>query len=144
MQTISINFHTSLRVRADEIFVGIDAAIPCGLIINELVTNALKHAFSAQLLSGERKPGSCEICIDVRADGPVISLSVSDNGAGLPEGFDWRQPTSLGLRLVNILACNQLRGTIGVKTDRGTTFTITFAEPRTKKSVAPEKKNSPP
>jgi PAS domain S-box-containing protein len=142
MQTISINFHTSLRVRADEIFVGIDAAIPCGLIINELVTNALKHAFSAQLLSGEKKPGSCEICIDVRADGPVMSLSVSDNGTGLPEGFNWKQPTSLGLRLVNILACNQLRGTIDVKTDRGTTFTITFSEPRTKKSAAPVQKTA--
>jgi two-component sensor histidine kinase len=102
------------------------------LIINELVTNALKYAFPPAFLRDAAAPASCEITIGIRMEGTLISLTVGDNGMGLPEGFDWRKAKSLGLRLVNILACNQLRGTIGVETSGGTTFTITFTELQTK------------
>ncbi len=133
METIGINTNRSLQVHADEVFVGIDTAIPCGLIINELVTNALKYAFPASFMSAAEHPHTCEICIGIRADGPSIVLSVSDNGIGLPEGFDWKKAKSLGLRLVNILSRNQLRGTIDVNTCGGTAFSITFCEPPAKK-----------
>ncbi len=133
METIGISANRSLKVHADDIFVGIDRAIPCGLIINELVTNALKYAFPASFLSSAEAPQACEIHIGIRSDGPSIVLSVSDNGIGLPEGYDWKRAKSLGLRLVNILSCNQLRGTIDVDTRRGTAFSITFCEPSAKK-----------
>jgi PAS domain S-box-containing protein len=134
MQTIGMNVNTLLMVDADDVHVGIDAAIPCGLIINELVTNALKYAFPPAAPEPGRTPGPCEIHIGIRSDGPSIALSVSDNGIGLPEGFDWKKAKSLGLRLVNILACNQLRGTIDVDTSAGTKFLIRFCEPPSKKS----------
>jgi two-component sensor histidine kinase len=132
METIGINFNTQLQVHADDISVGIDTAIPCGLIINELVTNALKYAFPPAFVTGPSAPPVCEIHIGIHLNGPSILLSVSDNGVGLPEGFDWKKARSLGLRLVNILACNQLRGTIEVGTGVGTTFTIAFCEPQSK------------
>jgi PAS domain S-box-containing protein len=132
MQTIGINFNTVLQVHADDVFVGIDTAIPCGLIINELVTNALKYAFPPALRTAVDTPGACEIHIRICAEGPLISLSVSDNGIGLPEHFDWKRAKSLGLRLVNILSSNQLRGTIDVSRDGGTSFSITFCEPHAK------------
>ncbi len=128
MQTIGITYNTSLEVQAEDIFVGIDAAIPCGLIINELVTNALKYAFPPDA----RVRRDCAIRIGISAEGRAIRLTVSDNGIGLPEGFDWKHARSLGLRLVNILASTQLRGTIDVDTANGTTFSIAFCEPQSR------------
>lgn len=128
METIGINAGRSLHLCLDDIFVGIDAAIPCGLIVNELVTNALKHAFPPSLLSVAKNSRVCEIRIGVRSVGASIVLSVCDNGIGLPEAFDWKNAKTLGLRLVNILSVNQLRGTIDVNTKNGTAFSVTFSE----------------
>jgi two-component sensor histidine kinase len=99
-------------------------AIPCGLIINELVSNSLKHAFPAG------REG--EIRIELRADdeGKCI-LMVSDNGVSFPEGLDFRDAGTLGLQLVNTLV-SQLEGTIELDRSRGMAFKITFAEPRSK------------
>jgi PAS domain S-box-containing protein len=110
----------TVKITAAEMFLGIDTAIPCGLIVNELVSNSLKHAFPTA------KSG--EICIDLHAntDGTIV-LIVSDNGVGLPRDFDFRTTESLGLQLVNILV-DQLNGTIAHTNINGTTFTITFAE----------------
>ncbi len=104
-----------------DVRLGIDTAIPCGLMINELVSNALKHAFP------EQRPG--EIRIEVRAerDGGFL-LRVSDDGVGLPEGLDYRNTSSLGLRLVNTLAA-QLEGTLSCTTGPGTAFELRFREP---------------
>jgi PAS domain S-box-containing protein len=97
----------------------IDTAIPCGLIINELVTNSLKYAF--------RNSGTGEICIGLTwSDGRYV-LTVSDNGVGLPPGLDFRNTTSLGLQLVNTLVY-QLEGTIELDSSRGTAFKIVFSE----------------
>lgn len=110
-----------LHTDIEGIRLGIDTAIPCGLIINELVTNALKHAFPLQGTRGD-------IWIGLRPAGPQsYVLTVRDNGMGLPADFDWRRSKSLGLKLVMDLA-KQLDGTVEVQVNSGTTFTIAFKE----------------
>ncbi|HZS04520.1 MAG TPA: histidine kinase dimerization/phosphoacceptor domain -containing protein [Blastocatellia bacterium] len=84
------------RVEVDEVELGVDTAIPCGLLVNEMVSNALKHAFP------EGRSG--EIRVELRAQGDGLLLRVSDDGVGLPEGLDFREADSLGLQLVNALA----------------------------------------
>ncbi len=96
----------------------IDRAIPCGLIINELVSNALKYAFPAG-----RKG---EITIRLRCgDDGRIQLTVADNGIGLPPGLDFRDTETLGLQLVNMLT-KQLNGEITLLLKEGAAFTIRF------------------
>ncbi len=100
----------------------IDTAIPCGLIINELVSNSLKHAFP-----GKNKG---EISVKLHSTGNKgYSLKVSDNGTGFPKGVNFRQTKSLGLQLVTVLV-DQLGGTIKMVKRKGTTFYITFKEYR--------------
>tara|TARA_B100000315_G_scaffold10371_1_gene9999 strand:- start:310 stop:3903 length:3594 start_codon:yes stop_codon:yes gene_type:complete len=106
-----------LQVDVDRILMGVDTAIPCGLIINELVSNALKHAFLEGVAG--------EISVSVREEGDEYTLVVKDNGVGLPEGLDIRQTTTLGLTIVNALA-QQIRGAIDLSSDGGSEIKITF------------------
>jgi two-component sensor histidine kinase len=99
------------------IYLDMERAIPCGLILNELFTNAAKHAFPPG------RPG--EVGAEVDALGDRIRLRIWDNGRGLPEGFDLQQSNSLGLRLVRILA-QRLKAEIRVETYEGAAFTLTF------------------
>lgn len=102
--------------------LAIDTAIPCGLIINELVSNSLKHAFPDH--------GSGEICITFQeSESGQLSLTISDNGIGLPSNLDFRNTKSLGLQLVCRLT-NQLEGTIELSRNPGTEFKIAFACPK--------------
>ncbi|HUU28812.1 MAG TPA: PAS domain S-box protein [archaeon] len=110
----------NLSVRVEDVSLAIESAIPCGLIINELVTNALKHAFP----SGKEGEIRVELC---KKDGGGLTLVVSDSGIGLPPDFDFQKPPSLGLRLVKMLT-SQLMGTIELDRSSGTTFKITFEE----------------
>lgn len=111
----------SLEVAADGIFLSIGTAITCGLIINELVSNGLKHAF-AQGQEGR-------IRVEVRSGGESqYTLDVADNGRGLPPGLDHRASKSLGLRLVTRLAEQQLHGRLDVETGNGTRFRIDFED----------------
>jgi PAS domain S-box-containing protein len=114
----------TLKINADDVSLGIDTAIPCGLIINELVSNSVKHAFPAGKARGDRES---EIRIDLHADDSKLTLTVSDNGVGLPGDLDFRNTESLGLHLVNTLT-RQLEGTIELDRSGGTAFEITFAE----------------
>ena len=100
-------------------FLGIDIGIPCGLIINELVSNSLKHAFPM----GRRG----EICITLHLDTEKgkYTLIVRDNGIGFPEDLDFRNTETLGLQLVCGLV-DQLEGTIELDRSRGTAFTVAF------------------
>ncbi len=102
---------------AGDVKVDINNAIPIGLIINELVSNSLKHAFP----EGEKG----DLAITIRQDESTIVMTVHDSGPGIPENFDWRNAKSLGLRLV-ISLVDQLNGTIGLDRPGGTTFTITI------------------
>lgn len=108
-----------LKVTVESISIGIDAAIPCGLIINELVSNSLKHAFPGD------KNGEIEISMSSTGN-DMIELLVRDNGIGIPEGIDFRKTESLGLHIVNILVENQLHGEITMNRNKGTEFRIRF------------------
>jgi len=101
----------------DPISVEVDRAIPCGLIVNELLTNAVKHAFA----SGSRGV----IGIGLERIGDQIQLRVWDNGRGLPPELDLLTAPSLGLRLVRILA-QQLRAEVTMESRGGAVFTLTF------------------
>jgi PAS domain S-box-containing protein len=115
-----------LNLNVEDIYLGIDAAIPCGLIINELVSNSLKHAFPAGSKSSEG-----EIKIEfLRDDNNKFELTVSDNGVGFPRDVDFQQTESLGLQLVRILT-DQLSGSIELHRSSGTKFIITFTENKT-------------
>jgi two-component sensor histidine kinase len=114
-----------LKIEADNVLLGIDKSVPCGLIINELVSNSLKHAFSGG------KNGEIRIVVRSEKDNTGDSSSllydivISDNGIGLPKDFDYQKTDSLGLRLVSALT-KQIDGNIEVDTSGGTAFRITF------------------
>ncbi len=111
-----------LSVDVPEREMDIDALIPCGLIINELVSNAFKYAF----LTGSG--GSLHVGISPMAEG-LTELVVRDNGPGLPPEIDILKTRSLGLRLVNSLV-NQLKGELVINRKGGTEFRILFSERR--------------
>jgi PAS domain S-box-containing protein len=99
----------------------IDTAIPCGLIINELFTNAIKHGFP------DNKSGFIKIEL-TNQDDNEICISISDNGKGIPEGLDFKNSKSYGLEAVVMLAELQLGGSIILNSKKGTEFKVTFKE----------------
>ncbi len=107
----------SLRMNIEEIYLDVEQAIPCGLIINELICNSLKYAFP------QGKEG--EIYISFYSDNNRITMIVSDNGVGIPKELNWQSADSLGLKLVNALT-EQLEGTLELNRDIGTEFKLTF------------------
>jgi two-component sensor histidine kinase len=117
----------ALKIDTGEVSLGIDSAVPCGLIISELVSNSLKHAFPA------RKKGQIRIEFHSDKDNH-FTLIDSDNGVGLPKAMDFQKAESLGLQLVNMLT-GQLGGAIELDRSDGTTFKITFAETQEGKDV---------
>ena len=108
-----------LAVDVEDVFLTVDTAIPCGLIINELVTNALKYAFRG------RERGRVDIRL--AREGENHRLTIADDGIGLPGNIDPETAESLGLQLVNTLT-RQLGGTLTVTRSGGTQFTVTFIE----------------
>ena len=110
----------TLKVQVDQVHLSIDHAIPCGLIINELVSNSLKHAFP----NGQ----GGQVRLECRADGGRVELLVADNGVGLPSQFDVHNPATLGLSLVHKLV-QQLDGNLQLDNHGGTAFVITFSVP---------------
>lgn len=108
-----------LKLELDPLSLSVDRAVPCGLILNELASNALKHAF----------PGRAEgrVTVSSRTRDGHLSLSVSDDGVGLPSELDWRQAPSLGLQLVQMLS-RQLDASVEVRRSDGggTEFELRF------------------
>jgi two-component sensor histidine kinase len=142
----------ALTVNAHDTYLGIDNAVPCGLIINELVSNALKHAFSPSkdrspddvaacpggqpvpwpggqdglAGPGAREDKENEIHVELCCDqDDRLTLIVADNGVGFPPDLDFRNTQSLGMQLINTLV-NQLRGTVELVSNGGVQFKITF------------------
>ncbi len=109
----------SFELKSDSIQLSIDTAIPCGLIINELINNSLKYAFP------EGHQGKIEINISRAGEG--IILEIRDNGTGIPETFDISSSDSLGLQLVETLI-RQISGTVELDVTSGTKFIIKFKE----------------
>ena len=117
------DIHTS--VSAAGVAMDLESAVPCGLLITELVTNAFKYAFPTG-----RPPeagGSKIIAVSAAWDGAAYTLTVADNGVGLPIGMDWANSKTLGLLLVKMLGQHQLQGRIEVDRTGGTTFRLRFA-----------------
>jgi len=111
----SVGFHESIP----EIDLNIDIAIPCGLIINELVSNSLKYAFQ------EKHVGTISISL-IELDDSNIELIVADDGIGIPSKIDIKNSPTLGLQLVTTLIEDQLQGTFKVNNTNGTEFQIRF------------------
>jgi PAS domain S-box-containing protein len=111
-----------LTSTVEPVFLSIDAAIPCGLLVNELISNALRHAFPPG------RAGHLWVTLRREVDGQ-LRLTVGDDGVGLPEGIDFRTTSSFGLRLVGLLA-QQLRATMTLARHPGTSVTLTFVKPR--------------
>lgn len=113
----SINF----KVDAENALLDVEIAMPCGLILNELLTNSLKYAFA------ENSTEQPMINISLKKENQEIEIIVSDNGIGLPENFDWENTESLGLKLVNFWVKYQLAGSINLNLERGTKYIIKFS-----------------
>jgi len=109
----------SLELDIDEIYLGIRTALPCSLIISELVSNCLKHAFAGD------GPKYIKVSLSRLTDGKY-RLVVADNGQGFSPDFDYRNLESLGLRLVSNLTELQLHGRMELRTEHGTEFRIDF------------------
>jgi len=120
-QSYQINSdHIQLKMDLEDISLNIHTAIPCGLILNELVSNSLKHAFPAG------KGGEIEVSLHRTPDNNFL-LRIKDNGRGFPEGLDFRNTETLGMQLVTMLV-NQLDGSIELERKEGTTYRIIFGE----------------
>ncbi|MEQ8961149.1 MAG: PAS domain S-box protein, partial [Coleofasciculus sp. C2-GNP5-27] len=115
---------SSSRVRisyqVEDIALAIDTAIPCGLILNEFVSNSIKYSFP------ENQKGEIKIKFQRNLENNSLILLVQDNGVGIPKSFDIETTTSLGLTLVLGLV-DQIDGTLDLNCDSGTEFTITFS-----------------
>ena len=112
----------SLKIDENDVSLGLDSAIICGLIINELVTNSLKYAFQGNM------EGEIRIGIELIGDDEV-EIQVGDNGVGMPDNFDIKNSDTLGLQIVTALAEQQLNGRVDLATENGTQYRIRFKEP---------------
>jgi two-component sensor histidine kinase len=125
--TFGIGVNILTQVDASPVTMTLDTAIPCGMIVTELVTNAFKYAFP------ESRPRSdnnaCQIRVSLSRQSDIYSLTVSDNGMGLPSSLDWRSTPTLGLLLVRMLGQHQLGGHIELDSSNGVLFTVTFSVP---------------
>lgn len=127
------NERIRINMELEKVFLEMDTAVPLGIIVNELVSNSLKHAFPASI------EGEIRISLFKSDDGKVKSkksglkevneqqfiLVIADSGKGIPENLDFKNTDSLGLQLVNILV-EQIEGSIELKGDCGTEFRIMF------------------
>ena len=110
-----------VEISGDKLCLDMDTAMPCGLLINEVVSNSYKYAF----------PGESRgtIKVEMMRDGKKAGLRISDDGIGLPPGFQVETSESLGMQLIQALT-SQLDGELKVSTTKGTTFEVTFTYPR--------------
>lgn len=121
----------ALNIDMDNFAFEVDTAIPLGLLVNELLTNSLKHAFP----DGRR--GEIHVTLrKMETDGSYnYELTVSDNGVGIPEDLDVTKTRSLGLQLIKTLTEHQLQGVLDLDRTNGTTFHISFKELKYKKRI---------
>lgn len=106
------------EIHSEEVFLAVDQAIPCALVVNEILSNAYKHAFAG------RKKGTIDISIVHEKD--TISITIHDDGIGLPENLDISRTNSLGLKLIRTLVQHQLKGSLSFKNRKGTEVNVEF------------------
>ena len=110
-----------MKVYVENIFLSLDTITPCGMIISELLSNSMKYAF----------PGGTKGRITIQChltDDGEVQLRISDNGVGLPQGFNFKNTKSLGFKLICKLVEDQLKGSIELQREKGTNFLIKFRE----------------
>jgi len=117
-QTYSVTNRVKLTTDINGIPIRIDQANPIGLVINELISNSLKYAFPDE--------SKGEITVSMKKLDKELELIVMDDGVGISDGFDWKNSSSLGLKIVRTLVENQLDGSIDMESKNGTKFTIKF------------------
>jgi len=115
----------TINVAPNNVLLDVDLAIPCGMVVNELVTNSLKYAFP------DNRKG--QISISLKEDDKGLELVVSDDGVGIPEGINPASTATLGIKLVTNLVQDQLGGEMELDRTHGTTFKITFRRAKEEK-----------
>lgn len=122
------------RIEAQGVELPLDMAVPCGMIVSELVTNALKYAFPADWrpVSAEKR----QIFVQLACLNETFTLSVEDNGGGLPDTFDWNSANTLGLILTKMLGEHQLGGHFTLIKSPGVRFTLSFPSSQKRKANA--------
>ena len=127
----------NLDIEASDVTLGIDMAVPCGLMVNELLSNALKHAFPPSppgaTTKGQKRP---EIHVGLCSDQDTFTLTVRDNGVGFPPDLDFQKAESMGLRLV-VMLTKQLKGSVELDRSAGTTVKIVFGAQGARKEPIP-------
>jgi two-component sensor histidine kinase len=135
IQSLVLNLFYSYNIQEDQIkpileieniHLNMETAVPCGLIISELISNSLKYAFPNEMKG--------EIIVSLKSDKDNYQLCISDNGIGLPESIGFDDLETLGLLLVNILT-EQIDGKIAIRRDQGTQYKITFKEQKYKERL---------
>lgn len=129
LQAYPHNKNLQLKFNVSNILLGIDTAIPCGLIVNEILSNSLKYAFPDDCFGSEK---SCEIFIEFSIEKNSYKLLISDNGIGLPPNIEEIKSKSLGLLLVEILV-TQLKGKMKMYGNKGTRYEIEMEKEKEKK-----------
>ncbi len=122
------SFCQRANINIEDISIGIDTAIPCGLVVNELMSNSLKYAFP------DNRDGEIKISVHL-FDSGGIELMFSDNGIGIPKDIDYRNTKSIGLRLIFKLTEHQLGGKVELDRSRGAAFRIRFKEVEYRKRI---------
>jgi PAS domain S-box-containing protein len=129
---IAQSFGTGLAVKtvvdAHGVLLDIPRATPAGLIVNELVTNSFKYAFTTSSDSPPLQNSPLTISVLLTKNNGMYEMIIRDNGIGLPPGFDLATTRTLGLKLVNFLARHQLRAEVSISREHGTEFTFRFDE----------------
>ena len=117
------------RIEMGDVTMPIETAIPCGLVITEIITNSLKYAFPKTFSCKEIRGESCSITLTLRREESNYLLNIADNGIGMKEGTEVPVTRSLGLYLIKLIVQYQLRGNLEICTDKGTSYTIRFPDP---------------
>ncbi|MGA1865165.1 MAG: sensor histidine kinase, partial [bacterium] len=111
--------HIDFKTEGDMINLGINQAVPIGLVLNEIISNSLKHAFK------EAEKGEIRICSRL-LENNEIELIISDNGRGIPDHIDYRNTKTLGLKLITGLIEKQIKGALDLSRNAGTRYAIRF------------------
>ncbi len=127
------------RIEMEDIILPIETATPCGLVMNEIVTNSLKYAFPKTFSCEKIRGEPCTISLTLHREGSDYLLGIADNGIGMPEGIDVTRSHTLGRFLIRLIVEHQLRGSLEMSTERGTAYTIRFPEPAAKERNTHEK-----
>ncbi len=125
-QTYEKPTEVSFSIDMGEFVIPIEIANPLGLVMNEIVTNALKYAFPKSFSCKEIRGNPCTISFSMKSEGNDYLLKISDNGIGIADGTDFSMTCSIGLYLIRFIVEHQLQGNLEISTTGGTSYTIRF------------------